>query len=289
MDQENMIEIRNLSFTYEDGTKALDHLDFNLPAGKITALLGANGAGKSSLMMVLNGLLKPQKGDYRICLEKEYGQESEYEPSGRLITYHRQQLKILRQKVGVVFQEPDTQLFSENVSAEITFGMRNLNKTKDEIEEGLHWVLKALDLLDLKDKPTHALSYGQKKRVCMADILVMKPSVMVLDEPTAGLDPYHHQKMIEMLFYLKEQGMTLLVSTHDVDSVWQFADQVVVLNAGKVVAEGKPEEVFEDEKLLEQSGLRMPYMMQLLLHLKKPWREIWTKRPKTIRTIMEEI
>lgn len=289
MNPENIIEIRNLTFIYEDGTKALDHLDFNLPAGKITALLGANGAGKSSLMMVLNGLLKPQHGDYRICFEKEKNQRLGQESSENLVIYSRQQLRILRQKVGVVFQEPDTQLFSENVSSEITFGMRNQNKSKDEIASSLQQVLEEMDLQTLKDKPTHALSYGQKKRVCIADILVMKPKVMVLDEPTAGLDPIHHEKMLALLIQLKAQEMTVLVSTHDVDSVWQFADHVVILNNGKVVAEGVPESVFESEALLKHSGLRMPYMMQLLMHVKKPWREIWESRPKTIPAIMEEI
>lgn len=249
-----IIETKDLTFKYSDGTIALDHINIKIPRGKKIAFLGANGAGKSTLFLHLNGILKPSSGEILF--------------DGTCFKYSHKELQKLRQKVGIVFQDPDVQLFSANVYEEVSFGAVNLKLPKNEVKDRVEKALKDTNTLDLKDKPTHFLSYGQKKRVSIADILVMKPEVIILDEPTSSLDPKHSFMVENLLEEINNSGTTLILSTHDVDFAYSWADYIFVLKNGQVVGEGSPKEVFEDENLINLGFVEKPLVFEVFQLLK---------------------
>lgn len=244
-----MIEIKNISFSYEDGTKALKNINLKINKGEKIAFLGANGSGKSTLFLCLNGILRPQSGE--ILYE---GKSMDYSRKGMLRT---------RSKVGIVFQDPDNQLFSSSVYQEISFGILNLgvdhNTAKAKVEE----IIEELEITPFKDRPTHLLSGGQKKQVALADILVMEPEVLIMDEPVSALDPKHTKMLNETLANLPDKGITLIVSTHDVDFALEWADRVVIFKEGKILGMGIPEDVFLNKKLIEESNLVQPKVIKL--------------------------
>lgn len=249
-----IIETKDLTFKYSDGTIALNNINIKIPRGKKITFLGANGAGKSTLFLHLNGILKPSSGEILF--------------DGIGFKYSRKELQKLRQKVGIVFQDPDVQLFSANVYEEVSFGAVNLKLSKDEVKDRVEKALKDTNTYDLKDKPTHFLSYGQKKRVSIADILVMKPEVIILDEPTSSLDPKHSFMVENLLEEINNNGTTLILSTHDVDFAYSWADYIFVLKNGQVVGEGSPKEVFEDENLIDLGFVQKPLVFEVFQLLK---------------------
>lgn len=249
-----IIETKDLTFKYSDGTIALNNINIKIPRGKKIAFLGANGAGKSTLFLHLNGILKPSSGEILF--------------DGIDLKYSRKELQKLRQKVGIVFQDPDVQLFSANVYEEVSFGAVNLKLSKDKVKDRVEKALKDTNTYDLKDKPTHFLSYGQKKRVSIADILVMKPEVIILDEPTSSLDPKHSFMVENLLEEINNNGTTLILSTHDVDFAYSWADYIFVLKNGQVVGEGSPKEVFEDEDLIDLGFVQKPLVFEVFQLLK---------------------
>lgn len=245
------IEARNLHYTYSDGTKALNGVDFSAQAGKITGILGSNGAGKSTLFLNLNGVCTPEEGEVYLAGEK--------------ITYNRKGIARLRQGVGIVFQNPDDQLFSADVYRDISFGPVNLGLPPEEVHRRVEKVMEQMDITSLKDKPTHALSYGQKKRVAIAGVLVMQPQVMILDEPTAGLDPQGVSDILRLLEELRDSlGMTILIATHDMDLVPLCCDYAYVLRGGRMVLEGTPEQLFAQPEQLRSYHLRLPRVAHLM-------------------------
>ena len=245
------IEVRDLTYTYSDGTKALDAISFQAEAGKVTGILGANGAGKSTLFLNMNGVLTPQSG--QVLLD------------GQSVGYSRRELPELRRRVGVVFQDPDDQLFSADVYRDISFGAVNLGLPEEEVRRRVEDAMERTGVTRLKDKPTHALSYGQKKRVAIAGVLVMEPSVMILDEPTAGLDPQGVSDIMRLLCQLRDAlGITIILATHDMDIIPLYCDQVYLLSGGKMVASGTPEDVFSQPELLRQNHLRLPRIAHLM-------------------------
>lgn len=200
------IEAKDLYYTYEDGTVALDRISLRAEQGKITGILGANGAGKSTLFLNLNGVLTPKEGTVTV--------------NGKPAVYDRKGIREIRRQVGIVFQDPDDQLFSADVYRDISFGGVNLGLPEEEVRRRVEAAMERTGVSALRDKPTHALSFGQKKRVAIAGVLVMEPSVMILDEPTAGLDPQGVSDIMHLLTELRDGlGMTILIATHDMDIV----------------------------------------------------------------------
>lgn len=255
METQYIMKVQDLSFQYTDGTTALSNLSLHFEKGKTTCLLGANGAGKSTLFLHLNGILKPSSGQ---ILYK-----------GEPISYSKKGLSLLRQQVGIVFQDPDTQLFSSSVYEDVSFGLVNLgiseNLARPRIEKALHQT----GIYELRHKPTHSLSYGQKKRVALAGIVVMEPEILILDEPTAGLDPRGIQEILDLINTLKKElHISIIMATHDMNLVPLMCDYIYVLKSGTLYDSGTVQEVFSRPNNLYAAGLCLPYISQLMQSLK---------------------
>lgn len=251
MKQEDwIIEVENLCYTYDgNDERALDGMDLKIRRGRKVAFLGGNGSGKSTFFLCLNGIRRPDDG--RILID------------GTPVKYTRKGLLDLRRKVGIVFQEPDDQLFSASVYQEISFGLMNLGVDEAEAEREVERVIEELGITPFQDRPAHALSGGQKKLVAIADILVMHPEVMILDEPTAALDPKHTRIVQDIIGKLTESGITVLMATHDMDYAYGWADEIVLMHEGKVLRSGPPAEVCSDKQALEKTNLEMPFVLRL--------------------------
>ena len=245
------IEAKDLYYTYEDGTVALDRISLRAEQGKITGILGANGAGKSTLFLNLNGVLTPKEGTVTV--------------NGQPAAYDRKGIREIRRQVGIVFQDPDDQLFSADVYRDISFGAVNLGLPEAEVRRRVEAAMERTGVSALRDKPTHALSFGQKKRVAIAGVLVMEPSVMILDEPTAGLDPQGVSDIMHLLTELRDGlGMTILIATHDMDIVPLYCDYAYLLSGGRVILEGAPEALFAQPEELRRHHLRLPRIAHLM-------------------------
>ncbi len=251
---EYMVIAEDLHYTYEDGTEALRGIDLKIRFGEKVAVMGANGSGKSTFFRHLNGLLKPERG--RVLIDEEP------------IVYSRKGLLDVRKKVGIVFQNPDDQLFSASVKQEISFGVMNLGMSEDEAERKVDEIMKRFNITPFADKPTHFLSGGQKKQVAIADIVVMDPSLMILDEPAAALDPRHSRIIDSIVDRLSGKGITVILSTHDVQRALLWADRVVIFDEGRIAGQGTPEEIFADDALLERTNLEKPAVLRIFETLK---------------------
>jgi cobalt/nickel transport system ATP-binding protein len=233
---EPVITIENLSFYYPDGKKALDGVTLSVFDGEKVAVVGANGAGKSTLLLQLNGVYSGN-GMIRIagldCIKKN--------------------LNIIRASVGVVFQNPDDQLFSLTVFDDVAYGPRYQGLSKQEVEQKVHRALSAVQMEGCGNRNPYHLSGGEKKRISIATVLSMEPKILVLDEPTAGLDPRARRELIELLERLPQ---TMLIATHDLGLVEQLATRMIVMNHGAIVADGNSKTLLEDETLLLANGLR---------------------------------
>lgn len=251
---EKILETKNIYFTYPDGTAALEGVDFYANKGEFVAILGANGSGKTTLLKVLNGLLKVTKGD--AYLDKE-----------NLKSINKDKLFT---RVCTCFQDPDDQLFSSTLAEDIAFGPKNMGLSTIEVKKRIDYALTCVGMQGLADKSINALSYGQKKRACLAGVLAMGPDVILLDEPTASLDPMGVSSIMHLLKDLNEkEGVTMVMSTHSVELVPLFIDRAVVLNRGRVVKEGVPEDVFADTTVLRAASLRLTQIGHLFEILKK--------------------
>ena len=244
------IEARDLCYTYEDGTTALDHVTLGARRGRITGILGANGAGKSTLFLNLNGVLTPTAGEVLL--------------DGAPVRRDRKGLTELRRRVGIVFQDPDDQLFSADVYRDVSFGAVNLGLDEGEVRRRVEDALARTGISHLRDKPTHALSFGQKKRAAIAGVLVMEPEVLILDEPTAGLDPSGVSGLLELIGRLRDAGMAVLIATHDMELVPMCCDDAYLLGEGRVLAAGTPEALFQTPELLRENHLRLPRIAHLM-------------------------
>ena len=251
----NIIETKDITYNYPDGTKALNEVNFKAEEGKIIALLGPNGAGKSTLFLHFNGILNPTSGSVLL--------------NGEEIKYDKKSLMHVRQNVGIVFQNPDDQLFAPTVVEDVAFGPMNLGLPKEEVEKRVDESLKRVGMEEFKKKAPHHLSGGQKKRVAIAGILAMNPRIMVLDEPTSGLDPKGASQILKILYELNKEGMTIIISTHDVDLVPLYAYSVYIISNGKIIKEGNPQEVFGDVKTIREANLRLPRIAHLMEILEK--------------------
>jgi cobalt/nickel transport system ATP-binding protein len=236
------LEVKELAFAYPDGHQALFGINLQVSPGERVALLGPNGAGKTTFVMHLNGLHAAQHGEVII--------------DGEVIdTEAKENLRAIRGKVGIVFQDPDDQLFMPTVFDDIAFGPQNLGFSGDELEEK---VLAALDLVgmrEFKDRPPHHLSFGQRRRVAVATVLAMNPSMLVLDEPSSNLDPASRRELAEILTSLP---ITMIMVTHDLPFAYELCERSIILAGGEIVADGKTEEILRDSDLLKKFRLELP-------------------------------
>ncbi len=224
-----IIRLENVSYRYPDGTAALTDCSLTINRNKRTAVLGANGAGKTTMFLHLNGILQPSSG-------RLFRDDIPFE-------YSRTGLRKLRSKVGMVFQNPDSQLFSASVQEDVSFGPMNLGLDTTTIRRRVAEALGAVAMAGLADKPVHNLSYGQKKRVCIAGVLAMEPEVIILDEPMAGLDAAMQEELTAVLERLHAGGITIVIATHDLDFAYGWADQALVMQSGGLLAHGTPEDI----------------------------------------------
>lgn len=251
---EHILEVINLQYTYNDGTEALKDLSLSIKQGKTTAVLGSNGAGKSTLLLSFNGINKPSGGEILF--------------KGIPLDYSAKGLKQLRKSVGIIFQDPDKQLFSANVYQDVSFGAMNLKLPRDEVRRRVNLAMERTGISHLKDKPTHSLSFGQKKRAAIAGVLVMEPEVLVLDEPTAGLDPLGVSNLMKLMKKLQtELNLSVVISTHDIDIVPLYCDYTYVIDDGRLILEGTPRDVFSHPEKIRRISLRLPrigHLMEIL-------------------------
>jgi cobalt/nickel transport system ATP-binding protein len=239
-----VFDVREVTFRYHQVT-ALDNLSLAIPPGKRVALLGANGSGKSTLLRILDGLAFPQEGEVAFCgeaLTEERLQNPEF-------TYP------FRRRVGLVFQNPDIQLFSPTVFDEVAFGPLQLQWPREKVRAAVEEMLEVMKITQLKDRSPHHLSTGEKKRVTLACVLVLDPEVLLLDEPTAALDPKSSSQVIDFLIGLRGGAKTVVTTTHALDIVEDIADECFVFQTGRLVAAGTPTEILRQTSLLEQTNL----------------------------------
>ncbi|CBG75384.1 cobalt transport system ATP binding component [Streptomyces scabiei 87.22] len=239
-----LVTLRGASFAYEDGPVVLDGLDFEVCEGRALALLGRNGSGKTTLMRLLSGGLRPRTGELAV--------------EGRPVTYDRKGLTRLRTTVQLVVQDPDDQLFAASVAQDVSFGPLNLGLSDTEVRARVDEALGALGIGALADRPTHLLSYGQRKRTAIAGAVAMRPRVLILDEPTAGLDPDGQERLLATLDGLRRSGTTVVMATHDVDLALRWADDAALLTPSGART-GPVAEMLARTDLLRQAGLRLPW------------------------------
>lgn len=261
---DNIIEVKNIAFEYEDGNQrdtVLKDFSLDIKRGSFTVILGHNGSGKSTLAKLLNGLYKPTKGDILVDGISTSDEQSEIE---------------IKRRVGLVFQNPDNQLVASIVEEDVAFGPENLGHTPDVIRAEVDEALKAVDMYEFRKSTPHRLSGGQKQRIAIAGIIAMKPDCIVLDEPTAMLDPKGRAEIVSTIKKLnRENGITIVLITHFMEEAVD-ADRVIVMDSGKIVADSTPKDIFSNIKLLKEVGLDVPQTTELLYRLKEGGMDIST-------------
>ena len=276
-EKDAVLEVRDLHFSYNDEKHALNGVDVKIYDGEKIAVLGSNGAGKSTFFLSINGVLKPHAGEviYR----------------GEKITKKR--LNHLRKNVGIVFQDADNQIIASTVMSEVAFGPMNLKLPREEVLRRVDKALDYMNITEFRDRPPHYLSGGEKKRVSIADIIAMESEVIIFDEPTAALDPLNAQMLEEVLRKMGEEGRTILISTHDVDFAYRWAERVLVFHQGKIIADDTPLRVFQQEELLKKANLRHPMLYDVCEILKKkgiiPDGEMYPKNMEEFRTMTDHL
>lgn len=273
MNSDIILKAEDLYFSYDDdNSHSLNGLSLEIKRGQKIAVMGANGSGKSTFFLCCTGIHKPQKG--KLYLD------------GEEVKYNKKGLLDLRSKVGIVFQDPDNQLFSASVYQEISFGILNLGVSEEQAKKEVEEVIDYLEITPFRSKPTHALSGGQKKQVSIADILVMHPEIIILDEPAAALDPRHTTMVNHIVEKMTESGITVLMATHDVNYAYEWADEVILFHEGKVLMKGKPEEVLGNRAALRQTNLEPPAVLELFESLcKKGILKSSLPFPKNLKTL----
>lgn len=255
------ITVENLTYTYSKGmpneTRALEDVSFQLKPGEFAAVIGHTGSGKSTLMQQLNGLLRPDSGKITV------GEVCITDPSTKMTE--------VRRKVGLVFQYPEYQLFEETVAKDVAFGPKQVGMTGEKldrvVEESIR--LTGLDYEEVKERSPFELSGGQKRRVAIAGVLAMKPEILILDEPTAGLDPSAHRDVLKLIRRIhRQERMTILLVSHNMGDIAELADRVLVMNRGKLVMNGTPAEVFSRGEPLWEMGLGLPPATEFMERLK---------------------
>lgn len=238
------MECREISYDYPGRGSALRDVSLDIVEGRKTAILGPNGAGKSTLFLHFNGVLRPKGGQILF--------------QGQPLVYRNRELSQLRKEVAVVLQNPDDQIFSATVEEDVAFGPLNLGLPRDEVEARVDEALALVDMGNMRERPSQQLSFGQRKRLALAGALAMRPKVLIMDEPTAGLDPHMVQEVLELTEELHMKGITLVMSTHELEVAYSWADDFKVMNQGRLVFSGDAEGLFANRSLLELIGFQAP-------------------------------
>jgi cobalt/nickel transport system ATP-binding protein len=246
------VSAKEVRFTYPGGIKAINGASLEIKKGERVALLGPNGSGKSTLILLFAGLLIPEKGEISVFNEKTTSKN----------------FQKMRRRIGIVFQDPDDQLFTQSVIEDVEYGPKNIKLPENDIKQRSKEVLEKIGIYHLKDRPPHRLSFGEKKKASLATALVLKPELLILDEPTANLDLASRRGLLDMLNDLNKEGTTILVSTHDVEALPELTERVIVINGGKILGEGATFEVLRNSKLLGAAGLEPPAVAKLFSELK---------------------
>jgi energy-coupling factor transport system ATP-binding protein len=270
------IKIENLSYIYDEGmpfqTKAIDNISFDIEKGEFVGLIGHTGSGKSTLIQTFNGLLKPSSGNIYI--------------EGKDLSDKNVKKSEIRKNVGLVFQYPEYQLFEETVYKDIAFGPKNLNLSKEMIDQRVRESMAqvGLDFETLSELSPFELSGGQKRRVAIAGVLAMNPGVLILDEPTAGLDPMGRDEILDQIKNLnREKKVTVILVSHSMEEVANLVDRLIVLDQGKKILDGCVRDVFKEYDLLKEVGLGVPQVMELVVALNKKGFNI----PETVLNVEE--
>lgn len=245
--RKSILKIEDLHYTYGNGKSALDGVSVNIYEGEKIAIIGSNGSGKSTFFLNIDGVLKAERGKIFY----------------RDIVINKKNLKELRKNIGIVFQDADNQIIASTVKAEVGFGPMNLKLPKEEVLKRIDEALEYMNISHLKDRPPHYLSGGEKKRVSIADIIAMKSEIIIFDEPTAALDPLNAMMLEEVLCKLGAEGKTMLISTHDVDFTYRWAERVLVFCEGKIIADGSPLEIFQNTEVLKRANLKQPTLLEV--------------------------
>jgi cobalt/nickel transport system ATP-binding protein len=248
---EPIIQVKDLQFNYPGGVKAVNGVCFEVGRGEKVALLGPNGSGKSTLILLISGLLTPKKGEITVLGQKTSSKE----------------FAKIRQKIGIVFQDPDDQLFTQSVIEDIEYGPKNLRLPENQVKAQSSEVLSKIGIEHLQNRPPHRLSFGEKKKVSLATALVLKPELLILDEPTANLDLASRRALIDTLNELNRSGTTIVISTHDVEALPGLVDRVVLITHGSMLGQGAIGDVLQDSKLLKEAGFEPPVIVELFTKL----------------------
>lgn len=261
-----ILEIRNLNYSYNSDKKTLNNITLSINKGEKIAFLGANGAGKSTFFLNLNGVLHPDSGDIIY--------------DGTIMT--SKNLNTLRKNIGMVFQDADNQIIASTVFSEVSFGPMNMKLPIEEVKSRVNESLEYMNITSLKDRPPHYLSGGEKKRVTIADIIAMKSEIIIFDEPTASLDPLNVNLLEDVLSKLYDDGKTLLISTHDVDFAYKWATRIIVFANGSIIADNIPVNIFRNQSILKEANLKTPILFDVYEMLKEKNNVTTLSYPKTI-------
>jgi cobalt/nickel transport system ATP-binding protein len=240
----HFVECNHVCFSYPDGHRALDNISFKIIHGEAVGIVGANGAGKSTLLNLLLGIDMPSSGEINV------GD----------IPMTKKTLPLIRQRMGLVFQNPDDQLFMNRVYDDVAFGPRSMKLEENEVERRVKAAMETTDIWQLKDKAPYKLSGGEKKRAAIAAVLSMEPDILVMDEPTAELDPRGRRRIINLLNGFTH---TRIITSHDMDLIWDLCQRTIVLSHGTILADGETKEILSDKELLEKAGLELPLRLQM--------------------------
>lgn len=250
-----VLEFDDVWYSYPSRPPSLRGISFAIERGKKVAVVGPNGAGKTTLLLMCNGTLVPERGCVRV--------------DGEEVVYDRSSLRRVRTAVGLVFQNSDAQVFAPSVYADVAFGPANLHLSEEEVHRRVSDALFAVGLSGYERRPPHHLSGGERKRVAIAGILAMRPEILVADEPTASLDPATAVEIMDLLDELHEDGTTILLSTHDVELAYRWADEVILLGGGELLHQGTPAAVFTDRDLMRTARLTPPVLLDLYMELSR--------------------
>lgn len=245
--RKQILKAEDLHYTYGSGETVLRGVNVQVYEGEKIAVVGANGSGKSTFFLNINGVLTPDRG--RITY--------------RETIINKKNLKELRKNIGIVFQDADNQIIASTVRAEVGFGPMNLKLSREEVNQRVKEALEYMNITELIDRPPHYLSGGEKKRVSIADIIAMKSDIIIFDEPTAALDPLNAMMLENVLEKLNLEGKTMLISVHDVDFAYRWAERVLVFHQGKIIADGTPLEIFQNKETLKTANLKQPIMLEI--------------------------
>jgi len=243
---DQIVSFENVDYSHPNGTIALRNISFQLKPGELLAILGSNGAGKTTLVRHINGLLKATHGTVKV-----FGKDAKLSTAAKL-----------SRKVGIVFQNPNNQLFEQSVKKEIQFALRNFGFMEALIEERTNWALKTFSLAEYADRPPMELSGGEKKRLCVALVLAWDPEILILDEPTVGQDSEQKENLVQIVKLLLSQKKTVILVTHDIEFVWPLQPRVILMSNGEIVADGECQETLSNESLMSKGSVLPPQLVE---------------------------